>query len=204
MVAGRGERKDERGEHLGLARVPTGLDDAPLPDEVRRGDACDEEDGNDEHRRRERCHDVVEPRVPPQSSQEPQHDPQRNRPHAGQEHELPRDGKALLDDLVDRRVAVDERGPEVEGGDVPDVVSELDEPRILQAVVLLELRLERRRHAFVLEPEGAAAHAAQESEGDGHDEQEERDAPERAADDDPGQLSLLRSLSAKTGARAGS
>jgi hypothetical protein len=132
----------------------------------------------------------VDPCVPRQCGDEAEADAERDGPGGGEPGEREGDGEALLDDLIDGDVAIRERRAEVERGDVPHVVPELDEPGIVETVVTLEAELKRVRNAPELEPERASADSAHESERDQHDHEDERDRPEKSPDDEGGHAGL--------------
>jgi hypothetical protein len=66
------------------------------------------------------------------------------------------------------------------------VVPELDEPGFAEAVVALEAKLERVGNSPRLEPKRAASCPAHEREGDQHDDEDERDRPEKSPKDEGG------------------
>jgi hypothetical protein len=67
---------------------------------------------------------------------------------------------------------------------VAHIGGELDEPGLVQRVVVLELHLQRLGDPAELEPEGAAACAAHQREGREHDPEHQWDRPEHPADDE--------------------
>ena len=121
---------------------------------------------------------------------EPEADAERDGPRGGERGQREGDGEALLDDLVDGDVPIRERRAEVERGDVPHVVPELDEPGIVEPVVTLEAKLKRVRDAAELQPERASADPTHEGEGDQHDHEDERDRPEKSPDYEGGHAGL--------------
>jgi hypothetical protein len=86
-------------------------------------------------------------------------------------------------------VAVHEARAELERDHMADIRRELDEPGLVQVVEVSQLLLERggqTRCAFG-RLEGAAARAAHEQEGEEHHEQQDRNRPEDATDDEGGE-----------------
>ena len=101
--------------------------------EARDGEA----DVREEHRR------VVEPRVLPQRGDHSQRDADDDREAGRRGPELERRREMVADDVVDVSVAQHERRPEVEREDALDVVQRTACTRVVEAVLLVEVPLDR-------------------------------------------------------------
>src|SRR4029077_14554740 len=98
--------------------------------------------------------------------------------------ELGRDREVLLHDVVHALVAQHERRSEVETGDSDDVALVLDVPRLVETELVVEVRQHRRRHRLVALTERAALDRAHHPERHEDDEEDDRNRPEDATDDE--------------------
>ena len=132
---------------------------------------------------------VVGPLVRPERGEQAEGDPEHQREEHRERSELERGREVLGHDVVDVAVAQHERGAEVERGDVPDVVEVLPPPRIVEAVLLLEVLLDRLRDRPFRGPERVSLDLTHQNEGHEDDEEDHGDRPEHPADDEPRHVS---------------
>src|SRR5690349_1229137 len=88
----------------------------------------------------------------------------------------------LLDDVVDRLVALDERRPEVKLEDALDVIDVLRVPGLVQVVLAIQVRLDRGRHRALRDLEWIAFDLPHHHEREEDDQQDHRDCPNSSSD----------------------
>ena len=136
------------------------------------------EDVREDHRA------VVDGGVVPERGDHPERDAEHDREEERVDAELDRLREVRLDDVVDVAAADDERRAEVERDDALDVVGVLDVPGLVEVELALEVALDGLRHRSLRLPERVALDLPHHHERQEDDDQDHRDRPEDAPDDE--------------------